>query len=628
MLNTVKKYLTLSILSSMALTANAQSDFNQLVVFGDSLFDSGNFGNGTRFTNETTTGSGVFAPIAPQLFADGLGLDLTPSVDGGSNYAVGGYRVANVLNSISGTGVDTAFAGGGTSDAYLTSAGVVPSNTLILMDGGGNDINAIVAANAATPENIAGEIGIVAGNYIQAIRDLADAGAKYIMVSNVPNLGQTPGVQLVDKALAPGAAAGYSAATASLNAGVETLADLRLADVNIIPVDIAGFINYTFDNAEAYGFASGQLAGSPLPIDQRSMCYNGGGGDCFEHPTYGINGTNPDPRRLIFDDALHPTEVGSEIFSDYLLDIITAPQVVGMLPEMALTSARTQTAVSGDELRRSRWNIGEGRLFVAGDIAADDFDAGLGTETENTSVTFGRTFIASESLIYGAALTVGQQELDIDNADFESDSWGLTGLIGYRQGKIFVDATAALSVLSYDGLTRYVKLGSLTKTAQGDTDGYAWSVDALAGYDVLPSDTWHLAPSIGMQYINTSVDGYMEYGNGITDYIWGEQSRKSLQLRYGVVASGEITSNFSVFAEVFGVQEREDDNETLTIRNTNLNFQSYQLPSFQAEDDGFINASVGGSLNLSNHGSVNLTVNYSDRGDGYEQVVLSYSIPM
>ena len=635
MFNTLKKYLAVSIFSGMALSANAQSDFNQFIVFGDSLLDSGNFGDGLRFTNETSPGSGVYAPISPQIFAGVVGLDLEPAIDGGSNYAVGGYRVAHIMNSISGTGIDTIGneygTVGGVSNAYLTnSGGVVSSRALVLIDGGGNDIrDAVIASLFVPPEDREAFVGeqllAVATNYVQAVSDLADAGAQYIMVANVPDLGITPGVQIFGDAVVT---AGFSNATAGYNAGVETLASLSLADVNIIPVDTAGLINYVFENAEAYGFASGDLAVGGTTLDQLSMCYSTVHGACVEHPTYGIDGTDPNPRKLVFNDILHPAEATSEIFADYLLDIIAGPQAVGMLPEMALTSARTQTAVSGGELRRSRWNIGKGRLFVAGDMATDEFEAGLESETENTSLTVGRTFIATESLIYGVALTVGQQELDLDGTDFESDSWGLSGLLGYRQGKIFVDTTAALSVLSYDDLKRDVKLGSVTKTARGDTDGHAWTVDVLAGYDVLSSDTWHVAPALGMQYINTTVDSYRETGDTIANYAWGEQRRKSMQLRYGVVASGDITQGLRVFGEIFGVQEQEDDDETISVRNTNLNFQSYRLPSYQAEDDSFINAAVGGSLDVFDHGSVNLTVNYSDRGDGYEHVVLSYSMPM
>ena len=131
-----------------------------------------------------------------------------------------------------------------------------------------------------------------------------------------------------------------------------------------------------------------------------------------------------------------------------------------------------------------------------------------------------------------------------------------------------------------------------------------------------------------MQYINTTVDGYAETGGGVSNYAWGEQRRKSLVWRYGVVGSGQLTDSIRVFGEIFGAQEQEDEDETISIRNTNLNYSSYKLPSFQVQDDSYITATVGGSINVFDKASLNLSVNYSDRGDGYEQVIFSYSMPM
>ncbi|ARN74776.1 autotransporter outer membrane beta-barrel domain-containing protein [Oceanicoccus sagamiensis] len=624
----LKKTLALSIAASlMSLSVSAQSNFTELVVFGDSLMDTGNYGNGLRFTNETAPG--VYAPIAPDFLAAGLGLELVPAVEGGSNYGVGGFQTAQILDSVSGAGLQPSaeFPIAGSRDAYLSNVnGQISSSTLILIDGGGNDLRRILFGD---PDEAVAEIGISAANYIQAIGDLADAGAKYIMVANVPDLANTPAVQAIEaNAPALGAAAGATQVTEGYNGGVETLAALQLPDVNIIPVDIAGFIDYVFENADTYGFANGDLTVGTVTLDQRSMCYDSSGGGCIEHPTFGISGTAPDPRALVFNDTLHPTEKTSELFGDYLNNIIAAPQTIGLLPELALTAGRTQSAVSADELRRSRWGKAEGRLFVAGEMATDEYDNGDSPETENTSITVGRTFVASDSLVYGLALTLAEQELDIDGADIESESWGLSGMFGYRQDRLFVDTTVALSVLSYDGIKREFSLGVNNLTAEGDTDGHAWTVDSLAGYDLLGSDSWHLAPAIGVQYINTTVDSYTESGGELSNYAWGEQRRKSLVWRYGVVGSGQLTDSIRVFAEVFGAEEQEDETESISARNTNLNFQSYKLPSFQAQDDSYISAAVGGSVNVFNEASLNLSVNYSDRGDGYEQIIFSYSMPM
>ncbi|MDG1773228.1 MAG: autotransporter domain-containing protein [Oceanicoccus sp.] len=621
-----KKSVALSIaaLASLSMSVSAQSNFTELVVFGDSLMDTGNFGNGSRFTNQTSPG--VFAPIAPDFLAAGLGLTLTPAIEGGTNYGVGGFRTANILQSVAGTGIATP---AGTANAYLTNVGgVVPSGTLILIDGGGNDLQDLLLTGPDAGLDIPGSVSARADNFIAAIGALGNAGAQYVMVANVPDLGKTPGLQAAELGGSAGAIAGGTDLTAGYNGAVAIKSALGLSGVNIIPVDIEGFVDYIFANPDAYGFANGLLPGGVPPLDQLSMCYDDVGADCVEHPVYGIDGSAPDPRALIFNDALHPTEHASEIFGDYLNDIIQAPQTIGLLPELALTAARTQTTVTSDELRRSRWSKPEGRLFVAGDMASDDYENGIQPEAENTAITVGRTFVASETLIYGAALTFGQQELDVSGADLESDSWGLSALVGYRKGNLFIDTTAALSVLSYDGLKRNIQLGSNTITAEGDTDGHAWTIDSLVGYDILSSDTWHLAPALGVQYINTTVDSYSESGGEISNYSWGEQRRKSMVWRYGAVAAGQLTDNIRVFGEIFGAQEQENEDQTISITNTNLNFGAYSLPGFQAQDDSYITAAVGGSITVFDEASLNLSVNYSDRGDGYEQLIFSYSMPM
>jgi outer membrane lipase/esterase len=628
-----KRCLAVSALSLAGFNAAAQSNFTELVVFGDSLLDSGNFG--IRFTNQLTDGSGAFAQVAPQYLATSLGLALEPAVLGGTNYAVGGYQTGQILNSIAGTGITTNL---GSRPAYLVeNAGSVGAGTLVLLDGGGNDLRDILVNNP--PADAPALIRAAAETFVTSIGALHQAGAEYIMVANVPDLGNTPGVRLAE-VVSPGAVAGFSGATAGYNGGVQTLATLGLGDANIIPVDIAGFVSFVQDNAESYGLANGEIdvsagfgfpAGSVL-MDQRYMCYQAtvtaGVPDCVEHPVFGINGASPDPRKLFFNDSLHPTEVTSEIFGDYLADLIAAPMTVGLLPELALSASRAQSAVAADQLRNSRWGEAKGGLFVAGDMSTAEFDSPAAPEAETQSLTVGRTFVASESLVYGLALTVGSQELDISGADFEADSWGLTGLLGYRKDALFVDATAGLSVLSYDGLKRDVKLGSQTFTAKADTDGHAWAVDVLAGYNVLSSDNLQLAPAIGFQYSSAVVESYAETGAEISNYQWGEQKRDSLQLRYGVVASMAVSQTVKLYAELFGNQEQEDGDESLQIRNPNFNTLSYRLPSFNAGDDSFVTATVGGSVAIGDAASVNLTYNYSNRDEGAEQLMVSVSIPM
>jgi outer membrane lipase/esterase len=614
------------------MNTQAQSGFTDIVVFGDSLMDNGNWG--TVFTNDDSDGSGDKATIAPEYLADHLGFELNPALFGGNNYGVGGHQTPDVFNAIAGTGIATHL---GTRGSYLSEVGnAIPGGTLFLVDGGGNDINAILQGNAATPELVPGLIEERINTYTASVGALHAAGAQYIMVSNVPDVGNVPGIKAAELLglIPPGFSSLFTDASNSFNDGFSLFQYMGVRDANIIPVDLNGMISFILDNADEYGFASGDLDLGFASMDQRFMCYDGSNGDCVEHPLFGLNsvatpGDTSDPRKLIFNDALHPAEKTSEITGDYLIDIISAPMKVGALPNMALNAGRTQAAVGADELRSSRWGAGEGRLFISGDTANSDDPMSSAPEADSKSLTIGHTLVVTENLVLGAAITASEQNMAISGADFEAESLGLSGLMGYHKGNLFVDAAVSFATLSYDDLVRDVKLGSKTLSANGSTEGRVWTTDLLAGYDLLSAEDKHFAPAIGLQFSSATVDGYTESGGEISNYAWSDQERESFQLRIGAVASAQLSKNIQVFAEVFSVTEEDDENQDIRIRNTNLSGQMpYTLPSYIGNDESFISATVGASMTIVNGASMNLNYHYSDRGDGQDQVVFSYAIPM
>jgi len=172
----------------------AQRHFSDLIIFGDSLLDSGNFG--LRFTNRLGDGSGDFrvgpyAAIAPQYLGAALGLATDPAVGGGTNYAVGGYQTADILNSINGTGLALPAGGAVARPAYLTENNTVNPNALILIDGGGNDFLNGTAFDQASIVNSAQTL-------IAGVAALSAAGGRYIMLSNLPDLGKTAALQAQD----------------------------------------------------------------------------------------------------------------------------------------------------------------------------------------------------------------------------------------------------------------------------------------------------------------------------------------------------------------------------------------------------------------------------------------------
>jgi phospholipase/lecithinase/hemolysin len=132
-------------------------DFERLVVFGDSLSDAGNAG---RFSN---------GAVWVEYIARQLGLELRASSLGGSNYAVGGARAIDLRHQL---------------DAFLGQPPADLERSLIVVYGGGNDLRATLYG--APPEHtIRDAIRILSG----IIHDLAGAGARHILVPNLPDVG-------------------------------------------------------------------------------------------------------------------------------------------------------------------------------------------------------------------------------------------------------------------------------------------------------------------------------------------------------------------------------------------------------------------------------------------------------
>jgi phospholipase/lecithinase/hemolysin len=186
--------------------------FTQIVLFGDSLSDTGNvrdrtneesgglvdypsqtfnFSNG-RFTNDNQTDPpsdtylGVWHEQLAQTF---LGLPAaTNSLDGGTNYAFGGATTNNGTHDE--VAVSTPFGDvtitvddmGKQMDDYLATHTIDPA-ALYIVCGGGNDLR---------NDDSAANVTATAARATALVGRLINAGAQYIMVPNVPPLGDIP----------------------------------------------------------------------------------------------------------------------------------------------------------------------------------------------------------------------------------------------------------------------------------------------------------------------------------------------------------------------------------------------------------------------------------------------------
>ena len=266
--------------------------YPSLVVFGDSLTDSGN--NAAALgPNRTPTpiASPDFIPTLPyasnrysngpvwvEQLATKWALTAAPSLLGGTNYAFGGAETGPAGSPFPFSLTDQVemYLGGGSAD----------SNALFVVAGGGNDARAAIATAA-----VGGDPTAIINAYVQNVATiltrLANAGAQNILFVNVPNVGLTPALQAADGVF-PGAAAGASAISARMNLGASGvfagLLPTLSADVKIF--DFYSLVTNAVTHPGAYGLT-----------DATTACAS-------------VLACIADPDSTLFWDGIHPTTAG------------------------------------------------------------------------------------------------------------------------------------------------------------------------------------------------------------------------------------------------------------------------------------------------------------------------------
>lgn len=588
----------LSTLSS-ALQASP-SPYSTLVVFGDSLSDAGQFpdpggpaGSTSRFTNRVgptyQNGSGeIFGPTTPMLLGGSLGIasgDLGAStspvnaqqgIADGNNWAVGGYRTDQIFDSITAAGGSVVERNGTvlrSRDGYLVdraSQGLgADPNALYYLTGGGNDflqgriLNDVQARTAA-------------GRLVDSAEVLQQAGARYIMVWLLPDLGLTPATF--------GSPIQSFATQLSTTFNSELTGQLSQVNANIIALNVPLLLQETLANPGAYGLATDQnLIGT---------CFSGSG--CAMNPTYGLNGTTPDPTKLLFNDSVHPTIAGQRLIADYAYSLLAAPWEVTLLPEMAHGTLRAYQ----DELRNQwqadwgNWQgVGQWRSFVAGGGQRLDFDAqdsAASGDGDGYNLTLGGSYRIDDAWRAGLAAGFYQQELEAGAADsdYQLDSYLASAFVQYQENRWWADAALTGGYLDYDDLKRKFALGAGSRSEKGDTDGHLWAFSARLGYDIAQQleSPWHLSPFVSADYARVEVDGYAEDGARATALSYDDQKRDSRRLGVGLQGKYSFSSATQVFAEYAHEREYEDDTQDLTISQNSLPGIPYTLAGFTPQD--------------------------------------------
>ncbi|MBB1518215.1 esterase EstP [Aquipseudomonas guryensis] len=608
------------LLASASLPLQA-SPYSTMVVFGDSLADAGQradadgpAGATERFTNRTgptyQPGSGEsYGLNATQILNGKLGLgSMTGSTSpvnqalglpDGDNWAVGGYRTDQILNSI--TGVGGSIVDSRSRDGYLVERGFrADPNALYYLTGGGNDFLQFQVTSTATAQASAGRL-------VDSVEALQQAGGKYIMVWLLPDVGLTPnffggGLQSTVSGLAQ-------------DFNTELVAQLAQVNAEVIPLNVPLMLSEVLADPARYGLLADRNA-------LLSTCFD----DCTnQNPVFGLNGTSPDPTKLLFNDSVHPTIAGQTLISDYAYSLLSAPWEISLLPEMAHGNLRSHQ----DQLRaqwQADWEawqaVGQWRAFVNGGGQRLDYDIYESSADGNGyNLNFGGSYRLNEAWRLGLAAGFYEQSLEAGDADsdYELNSYIGTAFAQYQENRWWAELAASVGHLDYANLERKFELGTANRTEEGDTDGSLWAFSGRFGYDIAqPGSQWHLSPFISADYARVELDGYSEDGQRSTALTYDDQERTSKRLGIGLQGIIDLSAQTRLFAEVAQEREYEDDVSEVSMSQNALSGIEYTLEGY-VPTDKTTRASLGVSHKLAEGLSLRGSYSYRNSDDDDQQ---------
>ncbi|HJW45322.1 MAG TPA: autotransporter domain-containing protein [Lysobacter sp.] len=512
--------------------------YSQTVFFGDSLTDSGfyrpflveNAGPTAALVGRFTTNPGlVWSEYLANFYGTGAapawGLTTTGVVAGtGTNYAAGGATI--VVGAGFPPTPPTQFAPSLTTqiNTYLaTHGGQADANALYTVWGGANDLF-FTLNGATTPQQFLG----AAGQQVGLVATLQNAGARYILVPTMPDVGTTP----FGLSQGPAGSAGITALVDGYN---QTLfGGIAQQNLRVVPLDTFHLLREISADLGTYGFSTilPACAGTSL------TCVSSGSGSAFA-------------------DGVHPSTEAHRILGDFAVSVLEAPRQVAVLPNSASMVGRSRAERVAAHAAKP---AADGMNWWA-DVRGDNqrYDEGDLYDGMGPTLTFGVDW-SSGNLVYGAFGGYGQQSLDWghDSGGFDQTDLSIGGFIGwYGEGGGWVNGQLSWSQVDFD-TDRKVHLGPAARTHSGSADGENLSAGIRAGWEFGEGKLRH-GPVLSVLAQRIDIDGFAENHPELsTSLAYPDQNFDSLIGTVGWAASYDISEQFRPYVHAGVEREFEE----------------------------------------------------------------------
>ncbi|HRO63451.1 autotransporter domain-containing protein [Thermomonas sp.] len=488
--------------------------FDNMVVYGDSFSDGGNFSlamgypEGSRFT----TNPGL---VAVEYFAHYFGMPLAASEQGGGNYAFAFASVREPSPGVPSLPEQLAMS-------LQANGGKADPRTLYTIVGGANDVFTnftSVGMGLLTPEEAAANLKLDAQAELDMLHQLEQAGARYVMVFNLPDLGLSPDIV----ALGPDVAAQLTEMTRIYNDALN--AGLGNTGLNVIPVNTFGLFSEFVADPSRYGLgnvADAACGAGSLAVD----CGPQGSGMPYTYAP----GTE---MTYLFADFGHPGTAAHKMLAKYAQSIVIAPGQMSLLGEAPLQFGNDVQHGALDQAVLRPADASSGwRPWIRFSHMRDRFDAQVNSpanRAESNTLSIGADIQASPTLTAGLAVSLGRQrDAFAGNAGgFRLDDTLGTGYLAWRSEHAFAGIAASYGQLRFRDIHRNVAIGPDLRRERGDTSGTQAALTLTGGW-WFDMGTWKTGPFADLSWQRIRIDGHAEAGNASTAMWFGRQQRQAM----------------------------------------------------------------------------------------------------
>lgn len=594
----MKTRLTFLAITIGSMVSSHANTFSQTYFFGDSQSDSGFF---KPITSQAVNPSGKFTTnvgddkMWSEHVAAHYGTHATPNGNGqtGTNYAAGG-ALAGQDSSLNLAGMNIAIpstatqignylksSGGKVDDKALYGVTSGAGNLLTLIPNAARAMQAYVQANpnASTTERglalqaaTTPTINQTAQETAQAIKQLKDAGAQYIIVPNVPDIGLSPSVR--GTPAQPIASAITQSYATTLNTALQN------TGANVIPLDMFTLMREVSASPSTYGFQNAHSAAckTSTTLSQNTLT-------CNQNHLVAENAN----QTHFFADSLHPTGGGHALIGDYAISVLESPKQIS-----SITQQLNQQTLQQDQDTYRKINTlpeNQNGLWVDSTThkTSDFFGDGDSIPTLSIGASFGQQGRGQT----GVHVHARQQENQWDNGGgyevqtlggglFHRHDWGnlrLSAQLNYDHFKLDTD--------------RRVKLGAATRVHQANTDGYRLGAGARLAYRFAPHERLQLTPYIGANAQRVQLGLLSENNSTLsTAMMFEKQKHESVNGEVGLQADWRFLPNTSLLGSVSHSHNFLDPEINVSARLKTVPTVKFNAPAAEANKN-LTSATIG-----------------------------------